>query len=1536
MNKKLKRFISALLVIVTVITAMPLASKDVLAAERKSKLSNLGNLGTVKIGNKSESGIWWQTQIDDDPVFCLDLGKACHTGWTYVSSEKSISSDSNNKSDALKAKIGYWYSVTKKGNTKAWVYAQCLIWAVEEGVTSEDGLKNIIKQVKDNTGYYIDDKVYGDIFDIAGVVTCDVFIWKYKSDTDEDEIQKLMQIKGDKIEYPHSHLSKDEAYRQRITLRKNDEDGNPLPKTNFRFTAKNNKELYSYKFNGWGDAESGDSDDDATKFTQDVLTDSKGKVTFRFTYKLQSKDYYYVEDEKLEKMSSDAKKEMKDILDDEGFKYASDLTKDGAKKLAQKDLDDQFKDIENTYIIEELDSGNDNILKNFTVEQGSNKVDSNGDSKITIKLSAADSWTKVDGEWPETADETYSEFRLAYKPVLKDKYKKVKINAVKVDAETGRVTQGDATFKDAVYGVYSDSKCTKLLDTYKTNEKGEFSTKDYRCGTDLYMKEITPPTGYLKNDEIYTIDTDGKQFSAEYSSVSKTVDEDVIKGEVSIIKGMGNGTAGVVTPEVNAQFEIYLASAGSYDKAKNTEKDILKTDSLGYAKSKKMPYGTYVVHQTVGVANTEKCPDFYVNVTEHGKTYHYLLNNPEFTAYLKIVKKDSRTHQTVLKSGTTYQIYSVDKDGKETIVTQTRSNGNKIEVVDRFVTDESGEILTYEKLKAGTYKIYEIEGPEGYKVNTKPVTVTIDSNAYKTMKDDTGNEYHYAECEYFNKETYGKFTINKTGTVLDTEPDMPQPEEIIPMAPPMMDVSNMVQDAETEVPDMALSNPFIYKDVALKGVVFELIAKEIIMSQDNQGTVLYEKDSVVATITTGKSAVFNNPIKGITKAQLNADGTITLNVPLGEYTLKEVKTVYGYIIPDRASWDLSFRWDNKYDDYVLDISENTKGGTVDVHNDLVKTEISLEKKDSKTEKPIEGAVFGFYSKDNIYDVHGNIVVSADEKICDVTTDKDGKAVVPFDVPVMDEGYKTLESEEAVDTDEIGAKLNSGDYYFKEERVSDSYFISEEPHFIHLEYVNQETAEVTAEVEVLEEQTEVVVDKMMIASSEEVAGCHLKITDLDGNEIISWITGDKESIKLNDNLTELGYSNVYVETAESSADGAKNDAVGAIKIHGLLHDKEYILSETKPADGFVTASNISFMVKQKGEAAEFEQEVLIKNGDGFKACEENKVVMYDDTTKVEISKLMIASSLEISGCELEIIHKESGDVIDAWTSTDKTHLIENVFVVGETYVLTEKKPADGFVTADSIEFTVADTGEVQSVKMEDDTTKIQFSKTSITDGKELPGCQMKVTDKETGKVMDEWTSTKNSHMVEGKYVVGKTYILSETKPADGFVTATNVEFTVQDDGSVQKVHMVDDTTKVEFSKLASDTKKQLKGAKYEVYNSKGKKVYKFTTGKKAELIEGVLKVGETYTFKEVDAPENYKVAKDVSITIKDTGKVQKLSAVDARIPVVPDTPQTGREDATVRSFVYLGGMLILTAINLAIFMHDSRTGKKGKKKDEEDD
>lgn len=1404
------------------------------AASGVASLESLGKLGTVNIGSKSESGTWLQTQVDSKPVFCMDLGKACHTGYTYKSESKTISSDDANTKNKLEAKIGYWYDQVKKGSNKAWVYAQCLIWSVEEGHTSESNLKSVINQVKKNTGYYKDDSLYSDIFEVGKKVECDIYIWKYSGTTDDSEVQKLLQIKSTDEEYKYLATNGKRYYRQRITLEKVDEDGNELPKVAFRFTAKNIKELYSYQYNGWGDSVKEDADDDATKFSQDVMTDSNGKIVFRFTYILNSKKYYYVSDDELSKMSSSDKKQMKDLLDDKGYNYAYDLSKTGAEKLKEADLDDQMDDISNKYVIEEVNSGNDNILTSFVVDKGNKKITDATNNKVTVTLTKADSWTRnSDGKWPETAEESYSNYKLAYKPVLKDKYKKVKLTAVKIDEETGKTAQGDATLEGAVYGVYSDAACTKLLKSYTTDKNYQFETDYMRCGKTYYLKEITPPKGYLKNDKIYDIIADGANFTAEYNSVEKQVSEKPIKGDVAIIKGMGNGTAGIVSFEKSAQFQIYLASAGSYDKAKATERDILTTDLTGYAKSKKMPYGTYVVHQTVGATNTEKCPDFYVNVKENGKTYKYLLNNPEFNAYLKIVKKDSKTNQTVLKAGTTYQIYKVDKDGKETLVTQTHSNGNAIEVVDRFVTDETGEIITYEKLKAGTYRVYEIEGPEGYRVNRQPVMVEISSNSYKTMVDKLGKEYLYAECEYYNDVTYGKFTINKSGPELCKKDDESNSEES--KSDKDEEINNLVntekngtkgsnaENGENETTS-DLFNPFNYKDTLLNGVVFELTAREDIMSQDNQGTVLFKKDSVVAKITTGEKAEFTNDCNGICGYVLNDDGTMTLNVPLGEYTLKEVKTNYGYVLPEQSFWNLSFKWNNKDDEYVFDISENSKDGKIDIHNDMVKTDITLEKQDSKTNEPVGNARFGFYSRDNIYDKNGNVIVAAGEKIATVTTDKEGKAKIPFDVPVMDEGYGKMEG-----------NLNSGDYYFLEESVSDSYYINREKHQVHLEYKDQKTAAVSTKAVVKEEQTETVISKRMIASSVEIKDCHLKISDENGNEIVSWITGDISSVKLNEKIDEMGYDNVRVEKGDGYA----------VKIYGLLHDREYTLTETKPADGFVTTNDITFkLVESDDENAK--TRVLIKDGDAFNENIDNQVVMYDDTTKIE------------------------------------------------------------------------------------------FSKTDITNGKELPGCHMQVTEKDTGKVMDEWVSSRQSHVIEGKYAVGKTYVLMETKPRDGYATATSIEFTVADDGKVQKVNMVDDTIKVEFNKIASDTKKQLGGAKYNVYDSKGKKVYEFTTGKKAKFIEGIFKAGETYTFKEVDAPEHYKVAKDKKIRIKDTGKVQKLTVTDERIPVVPDTPQTGINGKTAGMVVSFISLLLALGCFACVRAKDrSKYNFKQEKDDEED-
>lgn len=1458
MMNKLKRILAMMLAAIMSITLLPQSTMDVYAATGTASLSNIGQLGTVNIGSKSESGTWLKTMVNGKPVFCLDLGKACHTGDVYVSSSGEISSDSSSAKISVEAKAGYWFAYKMKKSNKAWVYAQCLIWSAEEGRTSESQLKDVIKQVRSNTGYYSNksvNEIYKEIFDVDNVVTCTITKWTSSAYAR----QVLMEINStdEEIDYKYYPLNKTLRYRQRITLAKTDEDGKALPRVKFLLEAKNVKELYSFKFNGWGEAEGDEVDEDQSRFEIEALTDSNGKITYKFDYQIQSEDYYYCTADDLKDMSTMAMKELKEELSDEGYKYASDLSKSGAEKLIEKDLKKQMEDISNKYVVKELDTGNENIIATGSIAEG-----------MTITIKSDKSWTKVDGEWSDTANGK-GDYKKAYQLDVTNKYKKVKVTAVKLDEETGKIAQGDAALEGAVYGMYSDKACTKLMKQYTTDKNGQFETDYVRCGSDFYLKEITPPTGYLKNNKVYTVHEDGKEYTAEYNKAKKDyeVNDQVIKGNVDIIKVMTNGAVGITKPEANAEFQIYLASAGSYDKAKAAEKDYLKTNADGYAKSKDLPYGTYIVHQVKGADETEYVSDFYVDVKENGKTYKYILNNPSFTAYLKVVKKDAQTKKTVLKAGTTYQIFKVDENGKETIVKQSYSNGNNIETVDKFVTDESGEIITYKPLAAGTYRIREVQGPEGTYNENKFVDIKITNKSYKTAVDADGNEYKYAECEYYNNETYGRFTIEKTGPSVKAFDEVKQTDMLF----------NSTDVLKNNVQGNILNNKeFTYEDIFLNDVVFELYAKEDIVTQDNQGTNWFDKGEKVATITTGKGAEFTKECEGICSCIVDEiTGNVTLNLPLGKYELREINTLYGFVLPEVNSWDLEFKWNNQTEKYVYDISGNTEDGILKVKNELAQTDISIIKKDSKSEKAVPGTKFGFYSKDNIYDRNGNVIVSAGEKIATVITDENGVATVPFSVPLMSEGYvkgnavgettttgKDIAAEETTaevttieaqtesvtiedvtgeittenvenmngsETENVNAGLNSGDYFFIEESISDSYFIDEEPVFVHVEYKDQDTKVIKSEAVMENTQTEVEIDKMIIASSIELPNCHLVVTDKDNNEIVRWISGNSDSVVITEKAEELGYKNL----------SASIDEKGNIIVKGLLHGMEYTLSERKPADGYVTASDVKFILDKKvSDEGEVTTEVFVMDETGtYVDSNSNKVVMYDDTTKVE------------------------------------------------------------------------------------------FSKTDITGEKEVPRCELEVTDKETGKVMDWWTSTKHRHVIEGKYVVGKTYVMTEKRPADGFVTADSVKFTVSDTGKIQGVSMKDDTTKIEFSKIASDTKKLLPGAKYGVYDGKGKKVYEFTTTDKAVMLDGILKVGEIYTFVEEQVPEHYKKAKDVKITVKDTGKVQNVKAVDERIPEVPDTPQTGAGRYGIL-FALLGVFGMLTTYSCIRINH-------GKKREDEE-
>ncbi len=249
-----------------------------------------------------------------------------------------------------------------------------------------------------------------------------------------------------------------------------------------------------------------------------------------------------------------------------------------------------------------------------------------------------------------TADNTST---VSFSNILK----KFNVTVTKSDIET-TAPQGDASLAGAIYGIYDGEE---LIDTYTTNESGSFTTSYYTCGDDWSIREIEASEGYLLDETSHKIGAEAKNYTVEYNTISSSVTEQVIKGNIAIIKHTDDGETSIETPETGATFEIYLKSAGSFAEAKDSEKDTIICDEDGYASSKLLPYGIYTVHQTVGWDGREKIADFDVYIAAESMTYKYLINNANFCSYLKIVKADSETGKTIPYEGAGFEIY--DSDG---------------------------------------------------------------------------------------------------------------------------------------------------------------------------------------------------------------------------------------------------------------------------------------------------------------------------------------------------------------------------------------------------------------------------------------------------------------------------------------------------------------------------------------------------------------------------------------------------------------------------------------------------------------------------------------------------------------------------------------------------------------------------------------------------------------------------------------------------------------------------------------------------------
>lgn len=377
--------------------------------------------------------------------------------------------------------------------------------------------------------------------------------------------------------------------------------------------------------------------------------------------------------------------------------------------------------------------------------------------------------------------------------------KKWRLTVTKSDKETG-TAQGDASLEGAVYGIY---KGGQLVDKYTTDENGQFTTKYYVCGNDWTVREISAGSGYLvTQDGERILGAEPGQYTAEYNSAAMDVYETVKKGSIAVIKHSGDGSTGIETPESGAEFEVFLKSAGSYQNAKETERDILVTDSDGYAVSKKLPYGVYTVSQTKGAPGKELMKPFDVSITEDGKVYRYIINNADFKSYVEIVKKDAETGQVIPAAGIAFKVRNLATGEyvKQHIVYPTPHD------TDIFCTDTTGMLMMPEPLNYGKYEIIEQSTAYGYVLDSKPVPFEIDgTKAVVTV-------------EKYNMPQKGRITVEKTGEIF----------------------CSVAEKDGVYTP--------VYSVGGLKGAVFTVTAAEDIFTPD--GTLRYTKGETVDIITT--------------------------------------------------------------------------------------------------------------------------------------------------------------------------------------------------------------------------------------------------------------------------------------------------------------------------------------------------------------------------------------------------------------------------------------------------------------------------------------------------------------------------------------------------------------------------------------------------------------------------------------------------------------------------------------------------------------
>ena len=872
-----------------------------------------------------------------------------------------------------------------------------------------------------------------------------------------------------------------------------------------------------------------------------------------------------------------------------------------------------------------------------------------------------------------TADATTTK---TFKNILK----KFTVEVKKQDSKTASA-QGNGTLAGAVYGLYKDGE---LVDTYTTDENGYFKTKEYVCGN-YTVQEISPSEGYLIDKTVYSVGAEAENYFIEHNPLSMTVTEDVIKGNIAMIKHSDDGSTQIETPEVGAEFEVYLKSSGSYANAVETERDHLTCDENGFAQTKDMPYGIYTVHQTKGWEGTEFIADFDVNISENGQTYRYLINNAEFESYVKVVKVDSETGKTIPYEGAGFEIYNAD--GEKMTMMYSYPSPTAIDV---FYTNSEGYLITPEVLPYGEYSLVEVQAPYGYVLDKTPVSFSVSSENAEEE-----NSLTIVKVEKQNTAQKGKISVHKTGDIFTS----------------VATASSAYTNENGEM----IVNPTTYTPVFangdLSGAVFQITAKEDIVTLD--GTIRAYAGDVVSEITTDENGYAE-----------------TEPLYLGKYEVREIKAPYGYVLNNEPK-DVELTYAGQ--EFEVRDTVNTA-----FENEYQSVRISLSKVMESDE------LFGIYGKDCYTSIRFGLfaaeditaadgsVIPADGLLSEVSLAENMTA--KFDVQIPFGRYYVKE----ISTDEHYV-LNGEKYLVNFE------YMGQDIRTVDIDcgqFVNLlkrgriEGHKVDDKSEPLENAvfglftTDCVKfsrDTAIMTAASDENGC-FEFTDVPFGQYIvreiesprGYILSDKEyavSIAEDGEVIEITAENKPITVEISKRDVYGNELVGAEMVlenaDGEIVDKwtsdgtnhivsklgagEYMLKEIAAPDGYVIATDIKFTVDVYGN-------VMVENVD-FTAVSDNGnplIAMVDDTTKVRISKRDITTGEELPGATLQIID-ENGNVVEEWVSTDEAHFIEGKLIAGKEYTLRETIAPDGYEIANEISFTVNEDGSVTEVVMYDELT-----------------------------------------------------------------------------------------------------------------------------------------------------------------------------------------------------------------------------------------